>query len=272
MELTVDTFFNRYMFAPCDAAPGKDRAIAVIATIACVIFTLGILHAAIAIHQWRMSRLNELGPTDGKAKRIGQSYLSKSDIIKDNNHARYLATAGFGRWRNVPKATPEQVAALRNAKKLAEIYKIIPCNQINNPPFRLSKEDSKGVRICLNPIGSKVSHNGQPRWIFDWDDDINEENRKLAEINALVDEYNNKGEKIELRDNLIWPEGALHFYLQLAEISEQSKSASAEPQKDNTPPQQSVENPIEPYSPFAAFRKLAEEQEAKKQSSPAQSA
>ncbi|MBN9376827.1 MAG: hypothetical protein BGO14_01510 [Chlamydiales bacterium 38-26] len=52
MKLTVQSFFSRLIFHPMEAETKKDKSKALVASIACGIFTLGICHAVCAVKNY----------------------------------------------------------------------------------------------------------------------------------------------------------------------------------------------------------------------------
>jgi hypothetical protein len=91
MELTISTFFSQLIFDPCKADTQKSRIVSLVASIALLIFTVGIVHAICAMRRVCQKSKEQMNQTDKKTQELAKEQLkieSKKDVVETQEETK----------------------------------------------------------------------------------------------------------------------------------------------------------------------------------------
>lgn len=146
MRLTVDNFFSHLIFHPFDAHTKKDKVIALVASIACGIFSIGICHVICAIRNCFTHKPHS--QTKSQDEKLLD--LRDSIITNNSNKSNVENTKNITEFESidVSKILDTTLQSLKNGlsnHKIDEFISIKVDLQINNEPFQYNIEDTQNT-------------------------------------------------------------------------------------------------------------------------------
>lgn len=155
MELTVSTFFSQLIFDPCKADTQKSRIVSLVASIALLIFTVGIVHAICAMRRVCQKSKEQMNQTDKKTQELAKEQLkieTKKEAVEtqeetqtginDEEPAEEKAEVKFAETVHEPRPPKKGQATKRRSTGWPADFQILnQSNDVKGMP-KSAKKDS----------------------------------------------------------------------------------------------------------------------------------